>query len=39
MNMLEKTGTAVPRLNSEIDIETNVLEKFQEDEKRLLEED
>jgi len=38
MNMLEKTGTAVPELNSEIEIETNVLEKFQADEKQFLEE-
>lgn len=39
MNMLEKTGTVVPGLNSEIDIETNVLEKFQADEKQFLEEE
>lgn len=38
MDMLEKTGTAVPGLNSEIDVEMNVLEKFQADEKQFLEE-
>ena len=38
MNMLEKTGTAAPRLNSEIDVEIDVLGKFQADEKQFLEE-
>ena len=38
MNMLEKTGTAVPKLNSEIDVEIDVLGKFQADEKQFLEE-